>query len=162
MAILYAAFMMDQLSLEMPFALIFYNLNNNFRFHSWVSGLASGNKEVVKCASLESSSLVSSEAGVLPLCKSGILTPVTFTELRKKPCLSITFCFISQREMCATFKRQHHLHGCSSVLSLSFFWSWPFFPVSCVFCVLAYRKLEPILNPFWKNTGPKQKNKSTD
>lgn len=107
MAVLYTAFTMDQLSLEMPFALIFYNLNNNFMFHSWVTALASGNKEVVKWASLESSATVSSEAGVPPLMSARHSDTGDFHCIEKKFCPSLTFCCLSQREMCATFKRQH-------------------------------------------------------
>lgn len=122
MAVLYTAFAMDQLSLEMPFALIFYNLNNNFMFHSWVTALASGNKEVVKWASLESSATVSSEAGVPPLMPARHSDTGDFHCTEKKICPSLTFWCLGQREMCATFKRQPPpppCHGSSSILSSS-------------------------------------------
>lgn len=151
------AFVMEQLSLKMPFALIFYNLKNNFMFRSWVRALASWNKGGKMGLPGELC------RGVLwsPWCKPGFLTPATSTELRKsRPESNLPLS--KSRRSYATFQRWHlsHLHGSSSLLSSSLVWSWPSLPVSWALCVSAYRKLQPILKLFCRSTEPKQTGES--
>lgn len=100
--ILFIASMIDQLSLQMPFALIFY-IQHTLCSISWISEFASGNGDIVKRAFLEISVVVPHCAAFLSARDFGT---DSFPEWEKVACIchEAPLLYIPKRNVCCLEK----------------------------------------------------------